>query len=72
MDGPIKIKPGIVPYIFSCQFDRKRIANHSPCLASEKRRHKAEAANILATRCSSFPHARIKENVTPNILTVSI
>lgn len=70
MGGPIKMKPGVVPHIFSCQPDRKRTADHPLRLTSEKRRRKAEVADILATTgCSSLPDARVKENVTPNIPT---
>lgn len=71
MGGPIKMKPGVVPHIFSCQPDRKRTANHLLRLTSEKRRRKAEAADTLATIGFSLSDARIKENVTSNIPTVS-
>ena len=68
MGGPIKIKPGVVPHIFSCQPNRKRTANHHLRLAFEKQSRKAQVPEILAaTECSSLPDAAKKENTTPNI-----
>jgi len=73
MGGPIKMKPDVVPHIFSCQSDRKRTANYPLRLASEKRRRKAEVADILTlTEYSSLLDATDKENVKPNISTVSV
>lgn len=73
MGGPIKMKPGVVPHIFSCQLDRKRTANHALRLNSEKRRRKAEVADILATtERFSLSDTRDKENVSTNISTVNV
>lgn len=72
MGGPIKMKLGVVPHIFACQPDRKRTANYSLRLASEKRRRKAEVAEILATAgCSSWLDEQT-ENRIPNIPTTSV
>lgn len=68
MSGPIKLKSGVVPHIFTCQSNRKRTTDQSLSVVSEKRRHKAEIAVILATS-SLLPDTTVKENITPNILT---
>ncbi|XP_011870694.1 PREDICTED: uncharacterized protein LOC105563593, partial [Vollenhovia emeryi] len=68
MGGPIKLKSGIVPHIFTCQPDRKRTANYPPRLASEKRRRKAEISDILAiAEKSTLSDIEQTEDRTPNI-----
>ncbi|XP_011859599.1 PREDICTED: uncharacterized protein LOC105557065 [Vollenhovia emeryi] len=54
MGGPVKLKLNVVPHIFNCQPDRERAASRQLRPVAEKRRHKAEIADILANPgCSS-------------------